>query len=158
VLNRRPPKAQYVETWEQFHWIPGAQEALRLFRESGYRIIVVSNQAGVARGAMTAADLKFINDRMIMEAEQAGGRIDAVYCCLHDWDEGCECRKPRPGMLFQAQREHDLDLTRTWFIGDDERDAQAADAACCPCHLVSDQIPLLEIAKRLIGTSSKSST
>ena len=61
----------------------------------------------------------------------AGGST-RIYYCPHDWDEGCDCRKPRPGMLFQAQREFDLDLTRTPFIGDDERDGQAADAAGCP--------------------------
>jgi len=157
VLNKRPPKAEYVQTWEQFQWIPGAKEALRRFREAGYRIIVVSNQAGVARGALTEADLNRINDQMIAEANQAGGGIDAIYCCLHDWDEGCECRKPRPGMLFQAQREHDLDLTRTWFIGDDERDAQAADAACCPSRLVTEQVTLLEIANSLLSGSARHS-
>ena len=85
-------------------------------------------------------DLNFINNRMIAEAEEPGRNRRPSIAVRTDWDEGCECRKPHPGMLFQAQREHNLDLTRTWFIGDDERDAQAADAACCPCQLVSDQI------------------
>ena len=58
-------------------------------------------------------------------------RLTAMYYCPHDWEEGCECRKPKPGMLFQAQRDLHLDLSRTLFIGDDERDAQAAEAAGC---------------------------
>ena len=73
---------------------------------------------------------------MRAEAAAAGGRIDAIYHCPHDWDEGCACRKPRPGMLFQAQRDHHLDLTRTFFVGDDERDGQAAAAAGAPFVLV----------------------
>jgi histidinol-phosphate phosphatase family protein len=149
VLNRRPPKANYVRSPDEFEWLPGAKAALRLFTEAGYQVIVVSNQAGIARGAMTEADLIRIHEQMKSEAAAEGGRIDALYHCPHGWDEGCECRKPKPGMLFSAQRDLDLDLTRTPFIGDDERDAEAADAAGCPALLVSDQVTLLDLAHEL---------
>ena len=92
----------------------------------------MSNQAGVNRGALDASQLESVHERLRADVAAAGGRIDAIYVCPHDWDEGCECRKPRPGMLFQAQRDHDLDLTRTFFLGDDERDGQAAAAARMP--------------------------
>jgi histidinol-phosphate phosphatase family protein len=151
VLNTKPPKAHYVRTWEEVEWLAGAKEALRLLSSAGYRVIIVSNQAGIARGAMTEAALTHIHERMQAEAVQAGGQIEAVYCCVHDWDEGCECRKPKPGMLFQAQRDFHLDLSRTLFIGDDERDAQAADAAGCPSVLVSDERPLLDVARKLVS-------
>ena len=150
VLNRKPPKAQYVRSWEEFHWLRGAKDALRLLKESGCRVIVVSNQAGVGRGVMAEEELLNIHNRMREEAAQAGGDIEAVYYCPHDWNEGCECRKPRPGMLFRAQRECNLDLSRTPFIGDDERDAQAADAAGCPSILISDEFSLLDAARRLL--------
>jgi histidinol-phosphate phosphatase family protein len=149
VLNKRPPKADYVRSPDEFEWLPGSRDALRLFRETGYRVIVVSNQAGIARGAMTEENLADIHERMRAEAAAEGGHIDAVYYCPHGWDEGCECRKPKPGMLFSAQRDFDLDLTRTPFIGDDERDEEAADAAGCPALLVSDQITLLDLAAEL---------
>jgi histidinol-phosphate phosphatase family protein len=149
VLNKRPPKANYVRSPDEFEWLPGAKAALRLLTEAGYRVIVVSNQAGIARGAMTEADLMRIHEEMKSEAAAEGGRIDALYHCPHGWDEGCECRKPKPGMLFSAQRDLDLDLTRTPFIGDDERDAEAADAAGCPALLVSDQVTLLDLAHQL---------
>jgi histidinol-phosphate phosphatase family protein len=149
VLNKKPPKAHYVRTWDEFEWLPGAKEALCLLKATGYRVILVSNQAGVARGAMTEGELTRIHERMKAEVAQAGGHIEAVYCCLHDWDEGCECRKPKPGLLFQAQRDVHLDLSRTLFIGDDERDAQAADAAGCPSVLVSNEISLLDIVRKL---------
>jgi D-glycero-D-manno-heptose 1,7-bisphosphate phosphatase len=116
-------------------------------------VIIVSNQAGIGRGAMSEDDLMVIHRQMVKETEQAGGRIDAIYYCPHDWDEGCECRKPKPGMLFQAQHDFNLDLSRTLFIGDDERDAQAAMAAGCLPALVSDQNPLVKIVGELIANS-----
>lgn len=149
VLNRKAPRANYVRSWKEFEWLPGTQEALRLLKVSGFRVLVVSNQAGVARGAMSEADLIEIHRRMVREATQAGGRIDAIYYCPHNWEEGCECRKPKPGMLFQAQRDFNLDLSRTPFIGDDERDAQAADAGGCPSALVSEQKTLLDVVRGL---------
>ena len=110
---------------------PAHSRRLRLLEENGYRVVVVSNQAGIGRGAMTEADLEAVHARML---EDAGGVIEAIYHCPHDWDAGCECRKPAPGMLFQAQRDLDLDLTRTPFLGDDERDGQAAAGGRLPVH------------------------
>ncbi len=111
---------------------------------------MVSNQAGIGRAAMTGADLDAIHERMRAEAEVAGGRIDAIYHCPHDWDDGCECRKPKPRMLFRAQRDLGLDLSPTYYIGDDERDAQAADAADSPCMIVSESFTLLDCARLLV--------
>lgn len=151
VLNKKPARASYVRRWEEFEWLPGAKKALHLLKQSGYRVIIASNQAGIARGALNEPDLAEIHERMRRDAQHAGGRIDAIYYCPHDWDGGCECRKPRPGLLFQAQRDFNLDLTRTLFMGDDERDAAAADQAGCPFVLVSEQISLLEWVRRLVS-------
>jgi len=150
VLNRRPPRAHYVTEWSDFEWLPDSRDALRVLADAGYRVLVVTNQAGVARGAMSEVALLEIHERMKAEAAEAGGRIDAVYYCPHDWDEGCSCRKPAPGMLLQAQRDFALDLTRTTFIGDDERDAEAAEAAGSPWMLVSEQLTLLDAVSRLV--------
>lgn len=154
VINRKPPRACYVRTWSEFEWLPGAQEALAQLKQAGYRVIVISNQAGIARGAMTEADLLEIHRQMVAEATRADGGVDAIYYCPHHWDAGCECRKPRPGMLFQAQRDFNLDLSRTWFIGDDERDAQAAEAAGCPFLLVTEDRPLLALVQSLLSKES----
>lgn len=150
VLNKRPPRAQYVRSWSDWEWLPGALEALRSFREAGYRVIVVSNQAGISRGELTAEGVEAIHQQMRAEAEAVGGAIDAVYHCPHGWDDGCGCRKPKPGMLYEAQRDFHLDLSRACFIGDDERDGQAADAAGCPFALVSETRSLLDAARELI--------
>ena len=156
VLNRRPPRGQYVRNVGEFEWLPGSLDALRAFREAGYRVIVASNQAGVARGQVTAESLDDIHNKMRAEAVQAGGVIDAIYFCPHDWDAGCECRKPRPGLLFQAQRDFSLDLTRTCFLGDDERDLQAAEAAGAIGRLVTAQEPLVTHATHLLTSQQHS--
>jgi histidinol-phosphate phosphatase family protein len=150
VLNKRPSRAQYIRSWSEFEWLSGAKDALRLFKDAGYRVVVASNQAGISRGEITEEGLLRMHETMKAEAVEAGGHIEGIYYCPHGWDEGCECRKPKPGLLFQAQRDLNLDLSRTPFIGDDERDAQAADAAGCPSILVSNQLSLLAIARRLI--------
>jgi histidinol-phosphate phosphatase family protein len=150
VLNKKPPRAHYVQNWEEFEWLPGAKEALRMLHQAHYRVIIISNQAGIARGVLTQADLIDIHARMKMEAAEAGGRIDAIYYCPHDWEEGCACRKPKPGLLFEAQHDFNIDLSRALFIGDDERDAQAADAAGCPSVLVNDKITLLDITRKVV--------
>jgi D-glycero-D-manno-heptose 1,7-bisphosphate phosphatase len=150
TLNERPPRAAYITRPDQLEWLPGALEALRSFADKGWRVIVVTNQAGIARGALTAGDLETIHLRLRADAEAAGGRIDAIYHCPHGWDEGCRCRKPAPGMLIQAQRAHHLDLTNTVFIGDDERDGQAAEAAGCRFARVTADRSFYDIAQQLL--------
>jgi D-glycero-D-manno-heptose 1,7-bisphosphate phosphatase len=151
VLNRRMPQADYVKTWHEWEWLPGSREALKYLHDAGFRVIVITNQPGIARGALTEQTLAEIHDRMKSEVRQAGGEIAAVYHCPHGWDEGCACRKPKPGMLLQAQREFHLDLSRIFFIGDDDRDGQAADAAGCKSILVADGAEFMNAARRITG-------
>jgi len=150
VLNRKAPRADYVKNWDEFQWLPGAKEALALLKQYNYHIIIVTNQAGINRGIMTETDLTDIHEKMKKEATEAGGDIDAIYYCPHGWDENCDCRKPKPGMFFRAQKDFNLDLTRTIFIGDDERDKIAGRAAGCPTILVNDNYPLLSVVKEKI--------
>lgn len=150
VLNRKMPRAEYVRSWKDWQWTEGALAALAAFANAGWRVIVVTNQAGIARGAMSEADLAAIHKRMTEEAVAAGGRIDAIFHCPHGWDDGCACRKPKPGMLFQAQRAFNLDLERISFVGDDERDGQAAEAAGCRFVPFSGEVPLSHIANAII--------
>lgn len=153
VLNERPPRAEYVTGPEQVRWLPGSLEAVRLLSTAGYKIAVVSNQAGVGRGAMSERDLEAVTARMGADIVAAGGHVDATYHCIHDWDAGCSCRKPAPGMLFEAQRDLSLDLTRTLFIGDDDRDGLAAIAAGCPFAQVTAERSLLDIVRTLPGVA-----
>ena len=154
VLNRKPRLAEYVRRWQEFEWLPGARTALRLLHHSGYRVVIVSNQAGIARDVMTEADLAAIHRRMTEKVAAAGGKIEAIYYCPHDRDADCECRKPKPGMLFQAQHDLNLDLTRTFFVGDDERDGEAADRAGCLFVQISEERPLIEWVRQLLKDES----
>ena len=143
TLNERAPRAQYITTPEAFIWLPGARQAVRKLKEAGYTVLLFTNQPGVARGAMTEADLAAVHEKMRRELQQAGADIDGIYCCTHGWDEGCPCRKPKPGLLYQAQRDWSFDLTRAVVFGDDARDEAAAHAAGCRFEGVSPQRPLL---------------
>ncbi len=151
TINRRAPKACYIERPEQFVWLEGAKEAIKLLKESGYRVILVSNQPGIARGNLTEDMLTQIHEKMQSELRQETGyQFDAIYYCPHNWDEGCECRKPRPGMLYQAQKDYSLNLTECILIGDDDRDMEAGVAAGCRTYQVTEDRNLLEIVKELV--------
>jgi histidinol-phosphate phosphatase family protein len=151
VLNQRAAPGEYVRNTDGFRWLPGALEALRALAHAGYLVIVASNQAGVSRGMLSAEALDAIDEKMRGDVRVAGGFIDAIYYCPHDWDAGCACRKPKPGLLFQAQRDFSLDLTRTYVLGDDPRDLEAAAAAGAPSRLVTPEEPLLVHVRRLLA-------
>ncbi|HZO52994.1 MAG TPA: HAD-IIIA family hydrolase, partial [Bryobacteraceae bacterium] len=151
VLNRKPSRAQYVCSWADWEWLPCALDALRAFRRAGWRVLLVSNQAGIARGALTHSQLGEIHARLHAEVEKAGGRIDGIYVCPHGWEENCDCRKPSPGMIFQAQRDWALDLSQTWYLGDDERDAEAARNAGCRFAKIGEGLSLLRAAGCLLS-------
>lgn len=150
VINKKALKAEYITKWSDWQWLPGSKEAICLLKKDGYQIIIVSNQAGIARGYMSHNDLADLHLRMKMELEECGGNIDGIYYCPHDWNENCECRKPKPGMLFQAQRDFNLDLSRVYFVGDDERDEIAGKAAGMKTALVNSDYSLLDFVKNLI--------
>lgn len=151
TLNVRPPKACYVERPEDFKWLPGAIEAIKLLKERGYRLILVSNQPGIARGNLTVETLEVIHEKMQSDLKkEMDYEIDDIYYCPHNWDDGCECRKPKPGMLYSAQRDYSLNLRKCILIGDDSRDIEAGQAAGCTCYQVTDNVSLLDIANIII--------
>lgn len=150
VLNAKQPKGTWVVGLDQWQWLPGALDALTQLTRAGVRLAVVTNQAGIARGALTEAGLAAIHCRMTAEASAHGAEISAIYHCPHDWDSTCDCRKPRPGMLYDAQRDHALDLSETPFVGDDPRDGIAADAAGCPFIRVDPQHGLAQAMPSLL--------
>lgn len=101
ILNEKMPEGQYVTRWEEFHVLPGVPEALRRLNEAGLRVVVVSNQRGIARGLSTAADVDSIHAKFAQLLASSGAHIDAFFICPHDKNQ-CDCRKPLPGLFHQA--------------------------------------------------------
>jgi len=120
----------YVKKWEEFVFIPGAIKGLKLLYDNNYRIIIISNQAGVNKGLFTKEALEDITKKMLSELKKQGIEIAKVYYCPHTPEENCECRKPKPGLFFKAQDEFpDIDMKDAFFVGDSEIDVQAGKSA-----------------------------
>ena len=119
-----------IEGWE---WITGAPEAIRTLNDAGFLVVVASNQAGIARGYYDAAQVDALHTHVDRLLAQYGAHIDAYYYCPHHPDYGevrrCNCRKPAAGLLLRAYREMDIDLEKSWMIGDKMSDVYAARAA-----------------------------
>ncbi|MEO6725285.1 MAG: D-glycero-beta-D-manno-heptose 1,7-bisphosphate 7-phosphatase [Blastocatellia bacterium] len=129
-------EVSYICDPAQFHLLDVAAEAIHLANQAGWLVIVITNQAGIARGLFTEEFLAGIHQRMTEELAQAGARVDAIYYCPHHPDIGeppyrqvCDCRKPLPGLLTRAAAEFKLNLSECLAIGDRYRDVAAAQAA-----------------------------
>jgi D-glycero-D-manno-heptose 1,7-bisphosphate phosphatase len=129
-------RENYVRTWEEVQILPGALDALVELAHSTYRIVIVTNQSAVGRGLISLSLAQEINHRLATTIQQAGGRVDRVYMCPHAPDEVCNCRKPRPGLLTQAAEELDLDLSRSFLVGDALTDLMAASQAGIPHRIL----------------------
>lgn len=138
VINRKIAGG-HVTKWKDFEFLPGVLDALRLLREEGYKPLVVSNQAAVGKGMMSASQLAGITRRFLDQVRKHGGRIHGVYYCLHQADDNCICRKPRAGLLLKAQREHGLLFHETCLVGDSPSDAAVADVVGCPFVRVASE-------------------
>jgi D-glycero-D-manno-heptose 1,7-bisphosphate phosphatase len=131
VINRKAADGQYVTRWEEFQLLPGVPKAITQLNQAGFCVIVVTNQRCVAKGLLTEAGLESLHRRMTEHLASAGARIDAIYCCPHELEPACSCRKPAPGMLLEAARSRDLDLASSWMVGDSAADIQAGKSAGC---------------------------
>ena len=130
----------FVTKPEQFELIEGAAEAIKTINKSGYLAIVVTNQPVIARGDCTFEELQTIHDKMETELGKVGAFVDAIYVCPHHTDKGfegerpeykcnCDCRKPKPGLLLQAAKDFNIDLSESYMIGDSHRDVEAGENA-----------------------------
>ncbi len=131
VINKRQPVGDYVKNWKEFKFLPTVFDALALLKKHNYEIYIISNQAGVGRGLMTDVDVFNIHKEMERELKEHGISINGIYHCPHRADEGCFCRKPKPGMFIRAAVDYQIDLPRAAFVGDDPRDGEAGAAAGC---------------------------
>ncbi|MDH5739315.1 MAG: lipopolysaccharide heptosyltransferase II [Nitrospira sp.] len=123
TLNADPG---YIKSPDQLELFPGVPEALARLKQAGARLILVTNQSGVARGLLSHDDLAAVHAKLNRILDGAGASLDAIYFCPHHPNDGCECRKPNPGMIDQAVRERRVDLERAYLIGDHVRDIELA--------------------------------
>ena len=131
VINRE--LGRHVCAIHDFEFMDGAIDALVRLGSSDFQIVVVTNQSGIGRGLVSELVVREIHTKMVEEVARHGGRIDAVYYCPHTPAFGCDCRKPRPGLLNRASMDHELSLESSFFVGDTVRDLLAgAEVSCTP--------------------------
>ena len=124
VINQ--DSAQFIKSPDEWVPIPGSLEAIALLNQAGFRIALATNQSGISRGLFDMATLNAIHDKMHRALAQYGGRIDALFYCPHTAEEGCACRKPKPGMLEEIGRRFATDISGVPSVGDSLRDLQAS--------------------------------
>jgi histidinol-phosphate phosphatase family protein len=128
----------YVRNPDDVKLLPGATDLLREARTLGLRLVVISNQSGVARGIITEAQLVAVESRFEALLGEQGVTLDLILLCKHGPDDGCACRKPLPGLLHDAARALDIDLTSSVMVGDRASDVEAGRAAGCTTVLVGE--------------------
>lgn len=134
ILNRY--REDHVKSPEEWEPIPGALEAVAALNHAGWHAVVATNQSGIGRGMIDMASVNAIHQHMARSLQAVGGRLDAVFFCPHTPEDGCDCRKPLPGMLLQIAERYGVAPAELPLVADNLRDLQAAAAAGCQPHLV----------------------
>lgn len=137
VINEGQPRWRYVTSWDIFRFLPKAIDGIKMLNENSFTIIIFTNQPGIARKKFTTEDLNAIHKKMQEELKAKGARIDHIYICPHNYRE-CDCRKPQPGMLLKAAEEHNIDLKKSWVVGDKVRDVVAGKAVNAKTILIGN--------------------
>ena len=132
-------------TAEQFKLLPQVGEAIRILNQSEFKVILVSNQPGIAKGHFSMETFEEIREKMRTELAKYAAFLDAEYYCLHhpeakieEYKKNCECRKPKPGLLLKAAAEFDIDLGESWMVGDGLTDIEAGKRAGCKTILIGN--------------------
>jgi D-glycero-D-manno-heptose 1,7-bisphosphate phosphatase len=134
ILNRfREDHVKEPSEWEP---LPGALEAVAKLNHAGWHVVVATNQSGIGRGMIDMSAVNAVHLHMMKMLAAKGGRLDAVFFCPHAPDDGCDCRKPLPGMMHDVAQRYGADLSQVPMVADTLRDLEAARAAGCPPHLV----------------------
>lgn len=138
---------EYVNRREDFAFVPGTLDALKMLNDAGYEIVVISNQGGVGKGLMTEEMLADITACMMEGIEAHGARVAEVFYCVHAPGTDCDCRKPQPGLIRRAAAKYGFDPKECWFVGDNRSDIETGHNAGCRTALVltgnagADEVP-----------------
>lgn len=129
VINRDSP--DYIKTWEEFEFLPQSIEAIRLLNSNGFATIIITNQSAINRNMISRDGLEHIHALMKKAIKSGGGEIKDIFFCPHTPEEGCDCRKPEPGLIYQAQKKYQIDLAASIMVGDNAKDIECARRAGC---------------------------
>jgi len=147
----------YCSSPDELELLPGVPEAIKRLNRGGFKAVVVTNQSGVGRGYFDVPMLKRINDKMAADLAKEGARLDGIYYCPHLPEDNCDCRKPRTALLRKAAADLNLDLSRSFMVGDMLSDVVAGQTAGCRTCLVSglgtSSVVLLKIKPHQVATS-----
>ena len=129
VINRDSP--DYIKSWEEFEFLPKSIEAIRLLNLNGFATIIITNQSVINRNMVSREGLEHIHALMKKEIKSGGGDIKDIFYCPHIPEDGCDCRKPEPGLILQAQKKYQIDLLDSVMVGDNAKDIECARRAGC---------------------------
>ncbi len=129
VINQ--DSSDYIKSWDEFTFIPRSLDAIRELTSNGFSVFLITNQSVIGRQFVTRAGLDRIHEQMKDRIMAAGGRIQDIFFCPHLPDDGCDCRKPKPGLVQQAQKKYQIDLRTATMVGDNAKDILCAQAAGC---------------------------
>lgn len=129
VINRDSPN--YIKSWSEFEFLPGSLKALKQLSLNGFSIIIITNQSVIHRKMVTKKDLNFIHNMMKKTVRSNGGEIKDIFYCPHVPEDGCDCRKPNPGLIYRAKKRYRIDLEMSIMVGDSAKDIECARNAGC---------------------------
>lgn len=129
VINHDSP--DYIKSWSEFEFLPGSLEALKQLKLNGFSVIIITNQSVIHRKMVTKKDLDFIHDMMKEAVQSNGGDIKDIFYCPHIPEDRCDCRKPKPGLIYKAQKRYKIDLETSIMVGDSAKDIECARNAEC---------------------------
>lgn len=136
VINKSPKLHDYVKNWDEFEWLPGVQEAIKTLKKLGLLTIVVTNQRGVGRGMMRFEDVEDVHRNIQKDLSKIGTKIDAFYFCPHRNKDNCSCRKPKTGLVKQAEKDFNIEVAKCFVIGDEKKDIEMGQKLGCLTILV----------------------
>ena len=149
VINEKAPEHDYIKSWNDFHFKQGAIEGIRLLNTKGFKVVVVTNQRGIARGLMSQDDLENIHIKMCEYLQSNNARIDAIFYCPHEKGT-CSCRKPDIGLFLQAEKVFNIEKSQSIMIGDSLSDIEAGENYGVKAYLLASEESLKNLLASLI--------
>ena len=147
VINQE--RKDYVKNIQEFNILNGVADAIRIIKKHGFLSIIITNQSAVNRGLLSENVLSQIHNNLQKYLNENNTSFDAVYFCPHTPEENCDCRKPKPGLILKAAKEFDIDLSKSYMIGNSHTDIEAANLSGCKGILLQQNKSLLEVVEQL---------